>query len=174
MSARTGFGITLPERNRGFPSSAWATARFDIVRARSKPLSMSANASPRCALGTIKWTGPRFSSTENERSMGKSHQRGWISFAGRCGTDTSAAGYSILKPKTTESILFAFDSVLKSQMTKPAAREALRMEIAKQTGQNLRGQSPQGRAPQPSNGSFATAIFRFDRETGGLRRRRKR
>jgi len=71
--------------------------------------------------------------------MGKSHQAGWVVLRGR-----RWYGYyrkRVLNPTTNEE---QEDTVcilleLKSRMTKAGARDALRMEITKQTGQNLGG-----------------------------------
>jgi hypothetical protein len=71
--------------------------------------------------------------------MGISHQAGWVVLRGK-----RWYGYfrrSDLNPATNEE---QEDTVcilleLKSKMTKAEARDALRMEIAKQTGQNLGG-----------------------------------
>ena len=77
--------------------------------------------------------------------MGKSHQTGSIVLRGK-------RWYWYYRKEVidpiTEDVRVARVVValgLKSQMTKPAAREALRREIAKQTGQIPRGQNPEGR-----------------------------
>ena len=71
--------------------------------------------------------------------MGKSHQAGWVSLRGR-----RWFGYfrqTVLNPETNEErvkkVCVKLD--LKSKMTKSEARDALRMEVNKQTGQNLAG-----------------------------------
>jgi hypothetical protein len=71
--------------------------------------------------------------------MGKSHQAGWVVLRGK-----RWYGYfrrRVLNPVTNEE---QEDTVcvllkLKSEMTKSEAREALRAEVIKQTGQNLGG-----------------------------------
>ena len=71
--------------------------------------------------------------------MGKSHQAGWVVLRGK-----QWYGYfrrRVLDPITDEE---GVDTVcirlgLKTQLTKSGAREALRMEVTKQTGQNLGG-----------------------------------
>ena len=71
--------------------------------------------------------------------MGKSHQAGWVVLRGK-----RWYGYfrkRVLDPTTEEEqakpvcILLK----LKSEMTKSEAREALRMEVTRQNGQNLGG-----------------------------------
>ena len=89
MSVRTGFGTTRPERNRGFPLSAWEMARFGTAKAALKPLSMSAKASS-MRVAPIKWKSPLSSPTEIEEPMGKSHQTGSIVLRGKAGTATTA------------------------------------------------------------------------------------
>jgi hypothetical protein len=77
--------------------------------------------------------------TEIEKSMGESHQAGWVVRRGK-----RWYGYfrkHVLNPITNEK---QEDTVcillkLKSEMTKSEAREALRAEVIKQTGQNLGG-----------------------------------
>ena len=71
--------------------------------------------------------------------MGKSHQAGWVSLRGK-----RWFGYfrqTVLDPETNEErvkkVCVKLD--LKSKMTKSEARDALRMEVNKQTGQNLAG-----------------------------------
>jgi integrase len=71
--------------------------------------------------------------------MGKSHQAGWVVLRGK-----RWYGYfrkRVLNPTTNEeeakSICIPLD--LKSKMTKSEARDALRAEVTKQTGQNLLG-----------------------------------
>lgn len=71
--------------------------------------------------------------------MGRSHQAGWVVLRGK-----QWYGYfrrRVLDPITDEE---GVDTVcirlgLKTQLTKSGAREALRMEVTKQTGQNLGG-----------------------------------
>lgn len=71
--------------------------------------------------------------------MGKSHQAGWVSLRGKYWY-----GYfrqTVTDPETNE-VRVKKPSIklgLKSQMTKSAAREALRTEVTKRTGQNLAG-----------------------------------
>src|SRR6266851_4061048 len=105
--------------------------------------------------------------------MGKSHQAGWVVLRGK-----RWYGYfrrRVLDPTTEEEqakpvcILLK----LKSEMTKSEAREALRMEVTKQNGQNL-GSKVLKDGSRPSSGLFATATFRFGREIGGRRRRKRR
>ena len=71
--------------------------------------------------------------------MGKSHQAGWVSLRGK-----QWFGYfrqRVLDPETGEErvrkVCIKLD--LKSKMTKSQARDALRAEVTKQTGQNLGG-----------------------------------
>jgi hypothetical protein len=76
--------------------------------------------------------------------MGKSHQGGWVSLRGKMWY-----GYfrrRVLDPITEENRVDIVCMQLgpKAKLTKSGAREALRMEVAKQTGQNLGGTSPQG------------------------------
>ena len=71
--------------------------------------------------------------------MGKSHQAGWVVLRGK-----QWYGYfrrHVLDPTTQQERVdtSCIKLGLKSQMTKFAAREALRAEITKQTGQNLGG-----------------------------------
>ena len=71
--------------------------------------------------------------------MGKSHKTGWVSLRGK-----RWFGYfrqTVLDPETNEErvkkVCIPLD--LKSKMTKAEARDALRTEVTKQTGQNLGG-----------------------------------
>jgi len=71
--------------------------------------------------------------------MGKSHQAGWVSLRGK-----RWFGYfrqTVLDPETNEERVkkVCVKLALKSKMTKSEARDALRMEVTKQTGQNLAG-----------------------------------
>jgi integrase len=71
--------------------------------------------------------------------MGKSHQAGWVSLRGK-----QWYGYFrqwVLDPETNEERVkkVCIKLALKSKMTKLEAREALRAEITKETGQNLGG-----------------------------------
>ena len=71
--------------------------------------------------------------------MGKSHQAGWVSLRGK-----RWFGYfrqTVLDPETNEERVkkVCVKLALKSKMTKSEARDALRMEVTKQTGQNLGG-----------------------------------
>ena len=71
--------------------------------------------------------------------MGKSHQAGWVSLRGK-----QWYGYFrqwVLDPETNEERVkkICIKLALKSKMTKLEAREALRAEITKETGQNLGG-----------------------------------
>jgi integrase len=71
--------------------------------------------------------------------MGKSHQAGWVSLRGK-----RWFGYfrqTVLDPETNEERVrkVCVKLALKSKMTKSEARDALRMEVNKQTGQNLAG-----------------------------------
>jgi integrase len=71
--------------------------------------------------------------------MGKSHQAGWVSLRGK-----RWFGYfrqTVLDPETNEERVkkVCVKLGLKSKMTKSEARDALRMEVTKQTGQNLAG-----------------------------------
>jgi integrase len=71
--------------------------------------------------------------------MGKSHQAGWVSLRGK-----RWFGYfrqKVLDPETNEERVkkVCVKLALKSKMTKSEARDALRMEVTKQTGQNLAG-----------------------------------
>jgi integrase len=71
--------------------------------------------------------------------MGKSHQAGWVSLRGK-----QWFGYfrqTVLDPETNEERVkkVCVKLALKSKMTKSEARDALRMEVTKQTGQNLAG-----------------------------------
>ena len=82
--------------------------------------------------------------------MGISHQAGWVVLRGK-----RWYGYfrrRVLNPTTNEeqedTVCVLLD--LKSKMTKAEARDALRMEIAKQTGQNLGG----GRVLKDSSTTF--------------------
>jgi hypothetical protein len=71
--------------------------------------------------------------------MGKSHQAGWVSLRGK-----QWYGYfreAVLHPEadTQRVRKIGIKLGLKSQMTKFKARDALRAEITKRTGQNLGG-----------------------------------
>lgn len=71
--------------------------------------------------------------------MGKSHQGGWVSLRGK-----QWFGYfrqRVLDPKTGEERVkkICIKLALKSKMTKLEARDALRAEVTKRTGQNLGG-----------------------------------
>ena len=71
--------------------------------------------------------------------MGKSHQAGWVSLRGK-----RWFGYfrqTVLDPETNEERVkkICIKLALKSKMTKAEARDALRTEVTKQTGQNLGG-----------------------------------
>ena len=71
--------------------------------------------------------------------MGKSHQAGWVSLRGK-----RWFGYfrqTVLDPETNEERVkkICVKLALKSKMTKGEARDALRIEVTKQTGQNLGG-----------------------------------
>jgi len=71
--------------------------------------------------------------------MGNSHQAGWVSLRGRV-----SYGYfrrRVLDPITEENRVDIVCIQLgpKTKLTKSGAREALRMEVTKQTGQNLGG-----------------------------------
>jgi integrase len=71
--------------------------------------------------------------------MGKTHQAGWVGLRGK-----KWYGYfrrTVLDPTTEQPKvdIVCVPLGLKAQVTKSAAREALRMEVAKQTGQNLAG-----------------------------------
>ena len=71
--------------------------------------------------------------------MGKSHQAGWVSLRGK-----RWFGYfrqTVLDPESNEERVkkICVKLALKSKMTKSEARDALRMEVTKQTGQNLAG-----------------------------------
>jgi hypothetical protein len=103
--------------------------------------------------------------------MGKSHQAGWVSLRGK-----RWFGYfrqTVLDPETNEERVkkICIKLALKSKMTKAEARDALRTEVTKQTGQNLGG-----RVLKDSSTTFgwfvATVISRCERGTGDRRRRR--
>ena len=69
--------------------------------------------------------------------MGKSHQAGWVSLRGK-----QWFGYfreRVLDPETGEERVkkICVKLALKSKMTKLEARDALRAEVSKRTGQNL-------------------------------------
>ena len=71
--------------------------------------------------------------------MGKSHQGGWVSLRGK-----QWFGYfrqRVLDPETGEERVkkICVKLALKSKMTKLEARDALRAEVSKRTGQNLGG-----------------------------------
>jgi hypothetical protein len=71
--------------------------------------------------------------------MGKSQQAGWVSLRGK-----RWFGYfrqTVLDPETNEERVkkVCVKLALKSKMTKSEARDALRMDVTKQTGQNLAG-----------------------------------
>jgi integrase len=71
--------------------------------------------------------------------MGKSHQGGWVSLRGK-----QWFGYfrqQVLDPETGEERVkkICIKLALKSKMTKLEARDALRAEVTKRTGQNLGG-----------------------------------
>src|SRR5580698_6787835 len=71
--------------------------------------------------------------------MGKTHQAGWVSLRGKMWY-----GYfrrRVLDPRTEENRvdIVCIQLGSKTRLTKSGAREALRMEVAKQTGQNLGG-----------------------------------
>lgn len=104
--------------------------------------------------------------------MGKSHQAGWVSLRGK-----RWFGYfrqTVLDPETNEERVkkVCVKLALKSKMTKSEARDALRMEVTKQTGQNLAGSRALKTARLLSDGLFATAISCFERGTGDRRRPR--
>jgi hypothetical protein len=74
--------------------------------------------------------------------MGKSHQAGWVSLRGK-----QWFGYfrqTVLDPTTGEKRVkkVCVKLALKTKMTKLQAREALRAEVTKHTGQNLGGRVP--------------------------------
>ncbi len=74
--------------------------------------------------------------------MGKSHQAGWVSLRGK-----QWFGYfrqTVLDPTTGEERVkkVCVKLALKTKMTKLQAREALRAEVTKRTGQNLGGRVP--------------------------------
>lgn len=76
--------------------------------------------------------------------MGKSHQAGWVSLRGK-----RWFGYfrqTVLDPEINEERVkkICVKLALKSKMTKAEARDALRTEVTKQTGQNLGGRVLQG------------------------------
>ena len=105
--------------------------------------------------------------------MGTSHQTGSIVPRGK-------AWYGFYRKEvidpTTEDVRSVRVCVrlgIKSQMTKLKARDALKGEIAKQTA-NSRTAGFLKMELLPSNGLFATVIFRSDRETGGPRRRKRK
>jgi hypothetical protein len=102
--------------------------------------------------------------------MGKSQQAGWIVLRGK-----RWYGYyrkQVIDP-TTEDVRVSIVPVrlgLKTQMTKLAAREALRVEIAKQTGQ-MAG----GRILKDGSVTFEWFVRnRYARETGGQKRQGKK
>jgi hypothetical protein len=71
--------------------------------------------------------------------MGKTHQAGWVSLRGKMWY-----GYfrrRVLDPTTEENRvdIVCIQLGTKSKLTKSGARDALRMEVAKQTGQNVGG-----------------------------------
>lgn len=73
--------------------------------------------------------------------MGKSHQTGWVSLRGK-----QWFGYfrqTVLDPETGEERVkkVCVKLALKTKMTKLEAREALREEVTKRTGQNLGAES---------------------------------
>jgi integrase len=79
------------------------------------------------------------STTETEEQMGKSHQAGWVSLRGK-----QWYGYFrqvVLDPEADAQRVrkIGIKLGLRSQMTKFEARDALRTEITKRTGQNLGG-----------------------------------
>lgn len=105
--------------------------------------------------------------------MGISHQTGSIVLRGK-----ALYGFyrkEVIDPTTEEvrSVRVCVRLGLKSQMTKLKARDALKAEIAKQTGQ-LAGGRILKTGLSPSNGLSGTVIFRSDRETGDPKRRRRR
>jgi hypothetical protein len=105
--------------------------------------------------------------------MGKSHQSGWIVLRGK-----RWYGYyrkQVIDP-TTDNVRVSTVPVrlgLKTQMTKLAARERLRVEIAKQTGKVADSRILKD-GMSHSSGLFGTATSRFARGIGGLRRQRRR
>jgi hypothetical protein len=80
----------------------------------------------------------------------------------------------ILSPTTDEEesklICVALD--LKSKMTKSEARDALKAEVTKQTGRDRQKAGYLKTARLPSAGSFVTATFPCERETGDQSRQR--
>ena len=71
--------------------------------------------------------------------MGKTHQAGWVSLRGKMWY-----GYfrrRVLDPTTEENRvdIVCIQLGTKSKLTKSGARDALRMEVARQTGQNVGG-----------------------------------
>ena len=105
--------------------------------------------------------------------MGKSRQVGSIVLRGK-----RWYGYyrkDVIDPETEEerSARIVVALGLKSEMTKPAAREALRKEIAKQTGQ-----IPDGRILKDGSVTFEWFVrnryFPLRRGTGGPKRRERR
>ena len=76
--------------------------------------------------------------------MGKTHQAGWVPLRGKMWY-----GYfrrRVLDPTTEENRvdIVCIQLGTKSKLTKSGARDALRMEVAKQTGQNVGGRVLKG------------------------------
>ena len=67
--------------------------------------------------------------------MGNSHQAGWIMLRGKRWYGDYRKQVIDPETETVRAVKVPIRLGLKSQMTKLAAREALRVEIAKQTGQ---------------------------------------
>ena len=105
--------------------------------------------------------------------MGKSHQAGWVSLRGK-----QWFGYfrqTVLDSDTGEERVkkVCVKLALKTKMTKLQAREALRAEVTKHTGQNLGG-----RVLKDGSVTFAWFVlnryFPLRKEIGDLRRRKRR
>jgi hypothetical protein len=101
-------------------------------------------------LAQVKSYLPTVSCTEIEKPMGKSHQAGWVVLRGK-----RWYGYfrkRVLDPITNQekddTACVLLD--VKSKMTKSEAREALRLEVARQTGQDL----GEGRVLKDSSTTF--------------------
>lgn len=98
--------------------------------------------------------------------MGKTNQAGWVGLRGK-----KWYGYfrrTVLDPETEQPKVNIVCVPLghKTQITKSAAREALRMEVAKQTGQNLAGG---GRLLKDSATTFEWFVWnRYSALTGRL------
>jgi hypothetical protein len=116
---------------------------LSFAPAPSRPSSTSVNGYLRYTLGADIERKIEAPTTpfphRNENLMGKTNQAGWVGLRGK-----KWYGYfrrTVLDPETEQpkTDIVCVPLGLKTQVTKSAAREKLRMEVAKHTGQNLAG-----------------------------------